>query len=81
MKHLILPIALLGAATAAWAMTSVTEIDGDGDGVLTLDEMQLAYPDMTAELFEIIDVDANGVVDADEIAAADAAELLPQKAT
>jgi len=58
----------LAAAGAARAETAV--VDGDGDGVYSIEELTAAYPDMTAELFTTMDVDASGTIDADELQAA-----------
>jgi len=56
------------AAGAAHAQTVVT--DTDGNGTWSIEEMTAAYPDMTADLFQQIDVNGDGQIDADELQAA-----------
>lgn len=52
------------------ASTITEEVDADGNGTLSLQEMQVAYPDMTADAFGLIDINGDGEADADEIKAA-----------
>ena len=40
--------------------------DTDGDGALSLAELQAVNPNVTQERFEIMDTDANGLITADE---------------
>jgi len=65
-----------GLATAAVAATPV---DANGDGLLTLDEVNAAFPDIKADEFSTMDVNADGVLDNSEVAAAQEAGLLPQQ--
>ncbi len=65
---------------AAPAFAIVAEIDTDGDGVYSLSEVQTAMPDMTADAFNALDVNADGLLDADEVAAAIEAGLMPDPA-
>ncbi len=44
--------------------------DTDGNGVFSLEEMQVVLPDMTAESYASLDTNADGGVDAVELAAA-----------
>ncbi len=60
--------AVVACTAAAQAQTVVT--DTDGNGTYSIEELTAAYPDMTAELFSTIDVNADGAVDADELKAA-----------
>jgi hypothetical protein len=75
MKPHTIPASLLALAlpVAAVAMAA----DSNGDGVLTLDEVQAAMPEITIEAFSAMDVNADGLLDADEVAAAQAAGLMP----
>lgn len=66
--------ALLGFAGMAVAQ-EVT--DTDGDGMYSMEELTAAYPDLTAETFALIDANADGSVDADELTAAQEAGTLP----
>ncbi|NDR54947.1 hypothetical protein [Aliiruegeria sabulilitoris] len=61
-------VALLALALPAMAQTMVD--DADGDGVYSLAEMQAAYPDLSKELFAELDGDADGMISAEELAAA-----------
>ena len=69
MKKFVLALGAMAAvASAANAQTVVT--DTEGNGTYSIEEMTAAYPDMTPELFAEIDANADGAVDADELAAA-----------
>lgn len=52
-------------------------LDSDGDGAVTLSEFQAALPDADAALFDALDVNADGVLSADEIAAGQNSGVLP----
>jgi hypothetical protein len=67
----LLAVVLGGAALAA------TETDTNGDGVLTIDEVQAVMPDITADIFNAMDLNADGALDADEVQAAQEAGLMP----
>ena len=72
-RTITLIAALLGAtATAAFAQVE----DTDGNGTYSIEEIQAAYPDVTEDTFAIVDVNGDGAVDADELAAAENAGLL-----
>ncbi|MCB1350480.1 MAG: EF-hand domain-containing protein [Paracoccaceae bacterium] len=74
----IAPVAfglLLAATPALFAQEAGP--DTDGDGMVTLEEFTAAYPDLTAEAFDAADTNADGMLDADEIAAAAEAGVLP----
>lgn len=69
MKNIALVAALATSiAFSAGAMT--TEIDTDGDGLASLTELQVAYPELTEELFLEIDTDGDGLVNDEEMAIA-----------
>ena len=51
--------------------------DANGDGVLTLDEVQAVFPEIKAEAFVAMDLNADGVLDGDEVAAAQEAGVMP----
>ena len=71
---LSLAAALVMAGAVAHAQTEVT--DADGNGSFSMEEMMAAYPDLTEELFGEIDMNDDGEIDADELAAAQAAGQL-----
>jgi hypothetical protein len=47
--------------------------DADANGIFSLEEMQVAMPDLTAETYAAVDTNADGGVDATELTAALAA--------
>ena len=51
--------------------------DVDGDGMVSMEEFTAAYPELTEETFAVADANADGMLDADEIAAAAEAGVLP----
>lgn len=64
----IFAIALIPAGAAL--AQGVADLDSDGDGVLSLAELQAAYPVLTEDGFASIDANADGVVDDAELTAA-----------
>lgn len=56
---------------------AITEVDADGDGMASFDEMLVTLPDLTEETFSLIDTNGDGMVDADEYAAGQEAGMLP----
>ncbi len=68
--------ALLVAALAAQG----APMDVDGDGLVTLEELQSAMPEATAELFATLDSDDSGALDLAEVAHATEMGLLPEDA-
>jgi len=75
MKTILLSTTLI-AALSATAFAAV-QVDTNGDGFLTLDEVNAAFPDIKAEEFSAMDVNADGVLDTSEVAAAQDAGLMP----
>jgi hypothetical protein len=69
MKNVTLVAAL--AISIAFSVNAMpTEIDTDGDGMASLAELQVTYPELTEELFMEIDTDADGLVNDEEMAIA-----------
>lgn len=66
--------AMLALAAPTWAQSAM---DADGDGNVTLEELQAMYPDATADTFTSIDTDADGALSDAEIQAAVDAGILP----
>ena len=64
--------ALLALGAPAFAQS----LDTDGDGNVTLAEVQVAYPEMTQEDFTAMDTDEDGVLNGEEVQAATDAGLL-----
>jgi hypothetical protein len=72
---------LLGASLAAIlgagaALAQVETIDTDGDGMVSYTELLLVMPDMTEDDFTALDVNEDGMLDAEEVAAAEEAGLI-----
>ena len=70
-------ITALITAGLATASIAATQVDANGDGVLTMDEVNAAFPEIKADEFSTMDVNADGVLDNSEVAAAQEAGLLP----
>ena len=68
MKKILISGVCLAIAGAAWAQVMVE--DSDGDGVYSAAEIRAAYPDVTDDLLVQIDVNEDGFIDPDELAAA-----------
>lgn len=78
MKRITLALGSVAAlAISATAISAQTELDSDGDGVLSFEELQAGYPDLTEEVFAAIDANGDGTADADELTAATDAGVLP----
>jgi hypothetical protein len=56
---------------------AATEVDANGDGVLTIDEVQAVFPEVTADSFTAMDLNADGALDDDEVVAAQQAGMMP----
>lgn len=62
---------LLGLSAAQVMAQDLPEIaDTDGNGLWSVEELQVAYPDLTPEVFTSIDANADGGVDVAELTAA-----------
>ncbi|MEM9550076.1 MAG: hypothetical protein AAGA05_02805 [Pseudomonadota bacterium] len=77
MRSIFLTLASAAFLTGPIMAFAQTELDTNGDGVLTLDEVQAAFPEITVENFAAMDVNADGALDGDEIVAAQEAGLMP----
>jgi len=74
MKLVTITTAAIIAAGAAMAQTMVE--DTNADGVYSMEELMVAFPTITEDIFTSIDVNEDGAVDAEELAAAEAAGML-----
>ncbi len=72
----IVPMALISLA-AAPVLAQDAAIDVDADGMYSFPELQAAMAEMTEETFGTLDANGDGLLDADEIAAATEAGILP----
>ncbi|WP_371223836.1 EF-hand domain-containing protein [Roseovarius sp. 2305UL8-3] len=72
---------MLGAgvvASAAIAMgDSVVEVDANGDGLMTIDEVRAVFPDVTTQAFAAVDTNDDGALDDDEMVAGQEQGLIP----
>lgn len=71
--------ALLAAlCLPAFAMgAGVADLDANGDGLLSIAEVQAVYPDVTADQFVAMDTNADGALEEAEVQAASDAGLMP----
>ncbi|MEW9920699.1 hypothetical protein AB2B41_13875 [Marimonas sp. MJW-29] len=70
--------ALAASCLPAFAMgAGAAEVDANGDGILSATEVQAVYPDVTAEQFSAMDLNADGALDDGEVQAAQEAGLMP----
>ena len=70
-------LVMMGLASVA-AAQDIAALDTDGDGAVSFPEMIVAYPDLTEDGFSVMDSSGDGLLDADEIAAAvDAGMITP----
>ena len=77
-KHFTSAAAIAALITPALAMSSAAqEIDANGDGLLTIEEVQAVHPDVTTESFSAMDMNADGALDDEEVNAATDAGLMP----
>jgi hypothetical protein len=63
-------VACVGALAFSPAFAQTTPADADGNGSFSIEELQAAYPDLTAEVYATLDANTDGIVDAAELTAA-----------
>ncbi|WP_439522619.1 EF-hand domain-containing protein [Marivita sp.] len=76
MKTLVVTLGTAVALTAGLAYAQVAVEDTDGNGSYSMEELMVAYPDLTEDVFAEVDTDADGDVSMDELTAAQDAEIL-----
>jgi len=78
MKFVAILLGMGVAANSAIAMSEDTaQIDTNGDGVMTIDEVQAVFPDVTAEAFAEADTDDDGSLTDEEMVSAQDQGLIP----
>jgi len=77
MKKTVLTLMTAFGLALPTTLMAATEADANGDGVLTIDEEQAVYPEITTEAFTAMDVNADGALDDDEVVAAQGAGMMP----
>lgn len=73
----ILTVAAMLALGTTGVMAQTVVSDENGDGLYSMEELKVSYPDLTDELFLEMDVDESGDIDADELQAAREQEMIP----
>lgn len=74
-KYIAFALGMSALATTAFA--NMSAFDANGDGLLTMEEVQAAYPEITAEQFSEVDANGDGAVDDAEMIAAQDSGLMP----
>lgn len=59
------------------ALAASEEVDANGDGMMTIDEVQAVFPDVTAEAFAEADANNDGALDDEEMVAGQEQGLIP----
>lgn len=70
LKKLALGVAMLGltaGVTLAQTPTNFADVDTDGNGELSLQELQVIWPDFTEAEFNSADTDGSGGISVDEL--------------
>ena len=75
-KTVFLMIGTLTAVTAANAVT-LSDLDADGDGMVTFEELTAVLPEISEEVFSTADLNADGMIDEEELTGAQDVGILP----
>lgn len=71
-------IAMTALCLPAFAMgQSAVQVDANEDGMLSLEEVQAVYPEVTAEQFAAADLNGDGQLEDAEVSAAQEAGVIP----
>lgn len=70
-------LALLAVPAFAQDTEADMALDVDGDGYVSMEEVQTAFPDVSQDDFAVADTDGDGLLSAEELEAARAEELIP----
>ena len=76
MTHMTKTLATLGLILSPALALAAVEVDANGDGMITIDEMQAVYADTTPETFSEMDSNGDGALDDGEMQAAEEAGLI-----
>lgn len=77
-KFIVLVLGLGALANSAIAMgEAVAELDANGDGMLSVSEVQAVYPEISAETFSEADANGDGALDEAELVSGQDQGLLP----
>ena len=73
---ILLGLGLLANAALA-ASENAVEIDTNGDGLMTIDEVRAVFPDVSVEAFAEVDTNDDGALDDAEMVAGQEQGLIP----
>ncbi len=73
---ILLGMGLVAQSALAMSETAV-EIDTNGDGLMTVDEVQAVFPEITADTFAAVDTNNDGALDDAEMIAGQEQGLIP----
>jgi len=73
---ILIGMGLMANSAIAQSETTI-EVDTNGDGLMSIEEVLAVFPDVSAETFSQTDVDGNGVLDDDEMVAGQEQGLIP----
>ncbi len=73
-RNALIALPIIALALPVFAQDAA--IDTDGDSAYSFAELQVAMPTLTQEDFDVMDANADGILDADEISVAVESELL-----
>ena len=77
MRNVLIAAAAFATALPALAMGQAATADTNGDGMLSVEEVLAAYPEVSTDTFMEADTDGDGLLSAEELAAAQEAGLMP----
>ncbi len=77
MTKFTLAFATISALAVGVAQAETMVTDTDGNGLYSMEELILAFPDLTPEVFTAADSDADGALSVDELKAAQTAGTIP----
>lgn len=63
-------LTLIAFAASALPAIAAEDADTNGDGVLSVEEVQAVWPEVTVEMFISMDTDGDGLLNDEEVAAA-----------
>lgn len=80
MRGFTLGATLAGLLAAPAVALTISDVDTDGDDLISFTEMTELYPDLTEETFAEVDTGGDEFVDEDELAAALESGLIEEPA-